>query len=165
MFEFWLFRVLGDVEHRSGTARFDLCMQYVQQHVSVVDAAVVLAIRLCDQSGGRRRRVSPSDAPLSLGGARQGERSLDPKRAGVQRHPSGLQNDPDDSVHSGGSNMGSTGQNEATKSHLSNSVYAWACGEKAEGEREEPKTSDAVIGWMILLVSAYPPCLENHIVR
>ena len=36
--------------------------------------------------------------------------------------------------------------------HLSDSIYLWACGEKADDEDEEPKLSDKLVGWLILFV-------------
>lgn len=35
---------------------------------------------------------------------------------------------------------------------LPDSMYAWACGEKASGQEKDLKTSDQLIGWLILLV-------------
>ena len=35
---------------------------------------------------------------------------------------------------------------------LSDSVYLWACGEKAD-EDDDPQLFDRLIGWLILLVS------------
>lgn len=36
--------------------------------------------------------------------------------------------------------------------HLRDSIYLWACGEKADDEDEFPKLSDRLIGWLILFV-------------
>lgn len=36
--------------------------------------------------------------------------------------------------------------------HFTDSVYVWACGDKANGQEEDIKTSDVMIGWLILLV-------------
>lgn len=46
------------------------------------------------------------------------------------------------------------GNNSAwVRSHLADSIYLWACGEKAAHEKDEPKTSDRLIGWLIRWVS------------
>lgn len=50
--------------------------------------------------------------------------------------------------------------NKATDSasmrrHVSDSIYLWACGEKADDGDEDPTLSDRLIGWLILLVSMY----------
>ena len=39
------------------------------------------------------------------------------------------------------------------RQRLSDSVYLWACGEKATNEDGDPKLSDMLIGWIILFVS------------
>ena len=37
--------------------------------------------------------------------------------------------------------------------HLSDSIYLWACGEKADNEGDAPRLSDRLLGWLILFVS------------
>lgn len=37
--------------------------------------------------------------------------------------------------------------------HLSDSIYLWACGEKADHDDDDIKLSDRLTGWIILFVS------------
>ena len=37
--------------------------------------------------------------------------------------------------------------------YLADSIYLWACGEKAEDQGADCELSDRVIGWVILIVS------------
>lgn len=39
--------------------------------------------------------------------------------------------------------------------HLSDSVYLWACGEKANDEDDDTQLCDRLIGWLILFVSSW----------
>lgn len=39
--------------------------------------------------------------------------------------------------------------------HFTDSVYMWACGDKSKDQKEGLKTSDVVIGWLVLLVRIY----------
>lgn len=49
--------------------------------------------------------------------------------------------------------------------HLADSIYIWACGEKADDEDEHPKLSDRFIAWLILFLSRPTTTqMRNHII-
>lgn len=96
----------------------------------------------------------PSRRPLTLG-ARKEEPFALPMRKSSLRPPPGLDIDAKASSGNDKSNSSTAVRLRATmKKHLSRSVYTWACGEKVEGQEEEQKSSDTLIGWLILLVRA-----------
>ena len=39
--------------------------------------------------------------------------------------------------------------------HFSDSIYVWACGEKAGDEDDDPKLTDRLIGWLVLFVGIH----------
>lgn len=50
-----------------------------------------------------------------------------------------------------------TGTNSAwIRRNLRDSIYVWACGEKSDDEDDDPKISDRLLGWLILIVSRKP---------
>lgn len=63
--------------------------------------------------------------------------------------------DEEEGVKTAGTkNSAGTNNSAWIRRHLSDSIYLWAVGEKADDDDDDIKLSDRLIGWLILFVSA-----------